>query len=123
MDPKPAIPSHLTSVPSPLGGSTEARDKKERDTLYAQIQSSNRGCQVVNFDEPSEYFPKSSTGVKNMDGSSNDRGRQQMAHGEIDTEGHNDSGPMSTPLATSRAHSPFTQHPTIDSDNLSWPGK
>jgi GTP cyclohydrolase IA len=119
--PKPAIPSHLTDGPSPLGVSTEARDKKERDSLYAQIQNSNRGRQVVNFDGPNGYFPKSSTGA-NMDGS-NCRERHQMVHGEIDVEGYNEGGPTRTPLATSRAQSPYTQHPTIDFDDLSWPSR
>ena len=114
--PKPAIPSHLTDGPSPLGVSIEARDKRERDSLYAQIQNSNRGRQVVNFDGPNGYFPKSSTSA-NMDGSN----CREMVHGEIDVEGYNEGGPMRTPLATSRAQSPYTQHPTIDFDNLSWP--
>ncbi|KAI4285292.1 MAG: hypothetical protein L6R38_000774 [Xanthoria sp. 2 TBL-2021] len=74
--PKPAIPFHLTNGPSPLSGSTEARDKKEKDSLYAQIQNSNRGRQVVNFDGPKGYFPKSSTSA-NLDGS-NGRERHQI---------------------------------------------
>jgi GTP cyclohydrolase IA len=116
--PKPAILSHPTDGPSPLSESTEARDKKERDSLYAQIENSNRGRHVVNFDGPNGYFPKSSTGA-NMDGS-NCRERHQI-DGEIDVEGYNEGGPTRTPLATSRAQSPYTQHPTIDFDNLSWP--
>ncbi|KAE9371777.1 GTP cyclohydrolase I [Stipitochalara longipes BDJ] len=119
--PKPTILSDLTDRPSPLGVSTEARDKKERDSLYEQIQNSNRGLQVVNFDDPNEYFPQSSTSA-NMDGS-NCREKDQLVHGEIDVEGCNEAGPTRTPLATSRAQSPYTQHPTIDFDNLSWPSR
>jgi hypothetical protein len=119
--PKPAIPSHLANGLLPLGVSTEARDKKERDSLYAQIQNSNRGRQVVSFNEPSGYFPKLSTSV-NMDGS-NGRERHQMVHSEIDVEGYNECTPTRTPLATSRAQSPYIQHPTIDFDGLSWPSR
>lgn len=112
---KPAVPSNLADGPSPH----EDRDKKERDSLYAQIQNLNWGRQVVNFDGPNEYVPKSSTGT-NMDGS-NCHERHKMVHGEIDVEEHSEAGPTKTPLATSRAQSPYTQHPTIDFDNLSWP--
>lgn len=97
-------PSHPTDGLSPLGISTEARDRKERDSPYAQIQNSNRGRQVVNFDGPDEYFSKSSTGA-NIDGSNNDGGLTR------------------TPLVTSSAQSLYTQHPTIDFDNLSWPSR
>jgi GTP cyclohydrolase I len=119
--PKPAVPSHLTNEPLPLSVSTEARDKKERDSLYAQIQNSNQGRQLVSFDGPNEYFPKSSTSAK-MDGSSG-RERHQMVQSEIDVEGYNECSPMRTPLATSRASSPYIQHPTIDFDGLSWPSR
>ncbi len=111
--PKPAIPSDLTDGPSPLGVSTDVRDEKERDSLYAQIQNSNQGRQVLNFDEYTDM---------NTDGS-NYYERHQMVHGEIDVEGYNEGGPMRTPLATSRAQSPYTQHPAIDFDGLSWPSR
>ncbi|PQE33776.1 phosphoribosyl transferase domain protein [Rutstroemia sp. NJR-2017a WRK4] len=55
--------------------------------------------------------------------SSNCRERHQIVHGKIDEEGYNEGGPTRTPLATSRAQSPYTQHPTIDLDNLSWPSR
>lgn len=106
---------------SPLGVSTEARDKKERDSLYTQIQDSNRGRWVVNFDRLNAYFAKSFTDA-NMDGS-NCSERHEFVHGEIDVEGYNERGPTRTPLATSRAQSSYIQHPTIDLDDLSWPGK
>jgi len=98
---KPAIPSHLTNEPSPLGVTANARDKKERDSLYAQIQNSNRGCQVVNFDEANEYFPELSTSAK-MDGS-NCREKYQIRHSEIDVEEHNEGATKRTLLVTSRA--------------------
>jgi GTP cyclohydrolase IA len=75
----------------------------------------------VNFDGPNGYFPKSSTGA-GMDGS-NCSERHQMVTGEIDMEGFNEGGPTRTPLATSRAQSPYSQHPTVDFDNLSWPSR
>jgi len=118
---KPAIPSHLANGPPPLSVSTEARDKKERDSLYAQIQNSNRGRQAVNFDEPNRYFPKSSTSAS-MDGSSACE-RRQMVYSESDVEGYGECNPTRTPLATSRAQSPYIQHPTIDFNGLSWPSK
>lgn len=75
----------------------------------------------MNFDGPNGYFPKSSTSA-NMDGS-NGRERHQMVHSEIDVEGYNEGGSTRTPLATSRAQSPYTQHPTIEFDGLSWPSR
>ena len=117
LKPKPAIPSHLTNGPSPLSISTEARDKKERDALFTAIQTSNRGRQVVSFDEPNSYFSEpSGSAVDN-------RGAHSIVYNEIDVEGYNDHGRARTPLATSRAQSPYTQHPTIDFDGLSWPSK
>ncbi|KAF2789790.1 GTP cyclohydrolase I [Melanomma pulvis-pyrius CBS 109.77] len=112
--PKPAIPSHLTNGPSPLSISTEARDKKERDSIFAAIQSSNRGRQAVDFDRANGYFKPSGS---NMDHA----GGHKIVHSEIDVEGYNEDRVARTPLATSRAQSPYTQHPTIDFDGLSWP--
>lgn len=113
-----AIPSHLTNGSSPLSTKTEARDRKERDSLFAAIQTSNRGRQAVNFEEGPNGYPRRSTS-ENHDG----RGGQHMIHGEIDVEGFNESAVPKTPLGTSRAQSPYTQHPTIDFDGLSWPSK
>ena len=45
-----------------------------------------------------------------------------MVHGEIGAEGR-ECSPARTPLATSRAQSPFTQQYTIDFDGLSWPSR
>ncbi|KAF3901967.1 hypothetical protein ABW21_db0202793 [Orbilia brochopaga] len=107
---KPIVHSQPKGGLSPLGVSTETHKEKERDSLYAQIQ--NPDHQIVNFDERNGYFPKSSAGA-NM----------QVIHGEIDAEGNDEDGPMRKPLATSRAKSPYTRHPTIDFDNLSWPSR
>jgi GTP cyclohydrolase I len=117
---KPAIPSHLTG-PFSLGVSTEACDKKERDSLYAQIQNSSQGLQAVNFDEPNEYPLKASTSA-NLDGS-NSREKHQIVHSEIDIGGYNECSATRTPLAASRTQSPYIQHPTIDFDGLSWPSR
>ena len=81
----------------------------------------NRGRQLVNFEGPNEYFPKSFTSA-NMDGS-NGRERHQMVHSEIDMERYNEGGPTRSSLATSRTQSLYTQHPTIDFDGLSWPSE
>ncbi|KAF2871284.1 GTP cyclohydrolase I [Massariosphaeria phaeospora] len=119
--PKPAIPSHLTNGPSPLSVSAEVRDRKERDSLFAAIQISNRGRQVVNFDGPNgTHLNKSSSA--NMDGRESQE-ENDIVHNEIDVEGHTGDDYAGTPLATSRAQSPYTQHPTIDFDGLSWPSR
>lgn len=49
--------------------------------------------------------------------------RHQMVYSEIDVEGYNEGDPTRTPLATSHAQSPYTQHPAIDFDDLSWPSR
>ncbi|CAO2647155.1 Nn.00g080770.m01.CDS01 [Neocucurbitaria sp. VM-36] len=119
--PKSALPTHMVNGRSPLSISTEARDKKERESLYNAIETSNRGRQIVNFDGPNGYFPARSSAT-NMDGGGM-RDRHEIVNGEIDVEGYNEGAVAPTPLATSRAHSPYTQHPTIDFDGLSWPSK
>ncbi|KAF2260614.1 GTP cyclohydrolase I [Lojkania enalia] len=117
---KTAIPSHLTNGPSPLSISTEARDKKERDSLYAAIQTSNRGRQVVNFNSPNGYFPKSSTSA--MESPAYHK-HHDIIYSDTEVEHWREDGAARTPLATSRAQSPYTQHPTIDFDGLSWPSR
>ncbi|PVI04386.1 GTP cyclohydrolase I [Periconia macrospinosa] len=118
-----AIPSHITNGPSsPLRLNQEDRDRKERDNLYAAIETSNRGRQIVDFDGPNGYFPKSSTSA-DMDNKVGGKDVHGIINGEIDVEGYNQDTAAKTPLSTSRAHSPYTQHPTIDFDGLSWPSK
>ena len=106
---KPVIPFYLTDKPLSLGIFTKACNKKEKDFLYMQIQNSNRNRQVINFDRPNRYFPKSSAGA-NMDG-------------EIEVEGYNEGGPIRTSLATSHAQSLYTQYLIIDFNNLNWLSK
>ena len=105
--PKTAIPSHVTNVPSPLSISTEARDKKERDNLKAAIQASERGRQIVDFDRPlgNGHLPSNIH-------SDTEHSSQKIVHTEVDVGDWHDGAP--TPLATSRAQSPYTQHPTVD---------
>ncbi|KAJ4377265.1 GTP cyclohydrolase 1 [Neocucurbitaria cava] len=119
--PKSALPTHMVNGRSPLSVSTEARDKKERESLFNAIETSNRGRQIVNFDGPNGYFPPRSSAANMGGGSVHDR--HEIINGEIDVEGYNEGAVAQTPLATSRAHSPYTQHPTIDFDGLSWPSK
>jgi|TARA_R110002003_G_scaffold145_8_gene13400 GTP cyclohydrolase I len=121
-DAKPvsAIPSHMVNGRSPLSKvNQEVRDQKERETLYNAIETSNRGRQIVNFDGPESYFPAKSPPTHAT--RDNAHGRHDVVNGEIDVEGYNEGA--RTPLKTSRAHSPYTQHPTIDFDGLSWPSK
>jgi GTP cyclohydrolase I len=120
--PKPnALPTHMVNGRSPLRLTTEARDKKEREHLYNAIETSNRGRQVVNFDGPNGYFPSRSSAA-DLDGGSVHR-REEVVNSGIDADGYKEGAVAHTPLATSRAHSPYTQHPTIDFDGLSWPSK
>lgn len=113
--PKSAVPTHMVNGRSPLSVSTEARDKRERENLYNAIETSSRGRQIVDFDGPSSYSADvNGAGVHS---------RHTIVNGEIDVEGYNEGAVIQTPLATSRAHSPYTQHPTIDFDGLSWPSK
>lgn len=96
--PVPALPTHMVNGRSPLRVSQEARDQRERESLFHAIETSNRGRQMVTFDGP---------------------------HDAVEENDDNDAtvALAQTPLATSRAHSPYTQHPTLDFDGLSWPSK
>ncbi|KAJ4316275.1 GTP cyclohydrolase I [Neodidymelliopsis sp. IMI 364377] len=119
--PKPtAIPSHIANGGSPLKKSQKSRDQKERESLHHAIQLSERGRQIVNFDGPTSYFPANAKGSSADINGGSVHNRHLIRNGEIDVEDHYES---KTPLATSRAHSPYTQHPTIDFDGLSWPSK
>jgi GTP cyclohydrolase I len=117
--PVSAIPSHMTSGQTPPRVPTEVRDQKERESLYNAIETSNRGRQIVDFDDPTDYFPAKATAAT-MNSTSAQK-KHDIVNGEIDVEGYNKGA--QTPLKTSRAHSPYTQHPTIDFDGLSWPSK
>lgn len=121
-DPKPvsALPSHMVNGRSPLRVSQKVRDQKERENLYNAIETSNRGRQIVDFDGPSGYFPHENQEKDINDGDAHER-RHELHNSEIDVEGFSEV--PDTPLKTSRAHSPYTQHPTIDFDGLSWPSK
>ncbi|KAJ4349317.1 GTP cyclohydrolase 1 [Ascochyta clinopodiicola] len=115
-----AIPSHIANGGSPLKKSVKSRDQKERDTLHHAIQLSERGRQIVDFDGPKSYFPSAATGSSADINGGSVRNRHAIRNGDSDVEDHYEP---QTPLATSRAHSPYTQHPTIDFDGLSWPSK
>jgi GTP cyclohydrolase I len=119
--PRSAVPTHMMNGGSPLRLTTEARDKKERENLFNAIETSNRGRQVVNFDGPTSYFPaKAFVAAHNRDSAYNEH---EMSNGHTEDQVEDEGAVVQTPLATSRAHSPYTQHPTIDFDGLSWPSK
>jgi GTP cyclohydrolase I len=119
--PKSALPSHLTSVPSPLSVSQEVRDKKERDKLYASIESSNTTRHPVDLDGPNSYFPKKPQNKLDMNGiNGHDSNTGKGSVAEEHARDPRDEAPEAPPSA-SRPESPFTQHPTIDFDGLSWP--
>ena len=90
------------------------RHKKEREDLFAAIEKSNHGRSVVDFDEDEPNGYESTSAEIHGKAASQ---RHRHLRDEIDGEGQ----VARTPLATSRAHSPYTQHPTIDFDGLSWP--
>jgi len=101
--PVSALPTHMVNGRSPLRVSQEARDQKERESLFHAIETSNRGRQMVTFDGPQDAADNNDNG-----GDDDDDAAAALAQ---------------TPLAMSRAHSPYTQHPTLDFDGLSWPSK
>lgn len=133
----------------PVRVSQEVRDQKERENLFNAIETSNRGRQIVNFDGPNGYgaLPahakassaaraarvartnggggNSSSNHNNDDEDDDDAADDDNGgrHGDTDVEGCSEDAVAQTPLATSRAHSPYTQHPTLDFDGLSWPSK
>lgn len=96
----------------------EARDRKEREKLHAAIEASSTvGRQLVDLDATDGYFPNKTSGKGSMNG------HVSKSKGSID-ESHardaRDEAAIATP-SISRPESPFTQHPTIDFDGLSWP--
>ncbi|KAF1928426.1 GTP cyclohydrolase I [Didymella exigua CBS 183.55] len=111
---------HEPHAQSPLRKSTKSRDQKERDSLHHAIQLSERGRQVVNFDGPNSYFSASAKVMSADPNGGSAHSKPAISNDEADVE---DAYESQTPLATSRAHSPYTQHPTIDFDGLSWPSK
>jgi GTP cyclohydrolase I len=118
--PGSAMPSHVKGEQTAQKVPTEVRDQKERENLYNAIDKSNRGRQPVDFEGTSgSYFP-AKTAAANINGDATQE-THHVVNGEIDVEGYNQGS--KTPLKTSRAHSPYTQHPTIDFDGLSWPSK
>lgn len=113
--PKSALPSYLTSASSPLSISQEARAQKEREKLYASIESSNTAREPVDLDAPNGYFSKKNPSRPEMNGHAT-----RAAVGEEPARDHRDEAPDPLSLL-SRPASPFTQNPTIDFDGLSWP--
>ncbi|KAF2091162.1 GTP cyclohydrolase I [Saccharata proteae CBS 121410] len=111
--PMSAVPSHLTNGTSTPNSPTETRDRRERENLFASIQSSHSTRQPIDLTAPNSVYAKPQTHRKAMhalNGIEEERARDPR----------DDAGPP-TPLAISRPQSPFTQHPTIDFDGLSWP--
>ncbi|EOA84364.1 GTP cyclohydrolase 1 [Exserohilum turcicum] len=121
--PRSAVPTHMMNGDPPLRLAMEARDKKERENLFNAIETSNRGRQVVNFDGPTGYFPAKAFAASTANGSEPNGHEMSNGHAENGIHDEGAAAVVQTPLATSRAHSPYTQHPTIDFDGLSWPSK
>ncbi len=116
-NPKSTLPSRLANGTSPLHISREIRDQKERENLRASIKVSSTRRHVVDLDDPNGYLPKKPSPE------SQDSHGAKTSRRVID-EGHardpRDEASPPTPSVT-RPSSPFTQHPTIDFDGLSWP--
>ncbi|KAL1645688.1 GTP cyclohydrolase I [Diplodia intermedia] len=111
--PLSAIPPHVVNG----SATTETRDQRERENLYASIQSSASARQPIELAHPNGTYSKPQT--HRMDVA---RGKAHMLNGlEEHARDPRDEASPPTPLATSRPQSPFTQHPTIDFDGLSWP--
>jgi GTP cyclohydrolase I len=102
--PTPAESSNLRNETSISSTPAEARNKKERDTLYTQIENLHRGRQVVYFDEPEIQLPKFSTTFNKE--RSNSSEKDLLVHNDIDVEAYDKADPPRTPLATSRAEVP-----------------
>jgi GTP cyclohydrolase I len=119
--PKSALPAHLISTSSPLSVSQEVRDRKEREKLYASIESSSTIRHPVDLDSPNGYFSKKSQSKLDMNGPNGQSSK--TTRGAIDEEHARDprDEALEPTPSTSRPESPFTQHPTIDFDGLSWP--
>jgi GTP cyclohydrolase I len=121
--PKSAVPNYLANNgTSPLHTSrqiaTEARDKKERENLYAAIKSSNTRRQIV--DVPSS--PPNPSAFDSEPVKLSQRSAKHMANG-VDDEHPRSPRDDYSHHSVSRPDSPFTQHPTVDFDGLSWPSK
>jgi len=119
--PKSALPSYLTNT-SPLAVPQEIRDRKERDKLFASIESSSTsGRHVVDLDEPTSYFQANKIHSKpEMNGYA---GQSSKPKNGVEEEPARDPRDDTSAIiaAPSRPESPFTQYPTIDFDGLSWP--
>jgi GTP cyclohydrolase I len=115
--PRSALPSYLANGTSPLHVNQEVRDQKERDNLRASIKGSSTRRHVVDLDDPNGDFTKKSP-TENSHGSKVSR----KSLDEVPARDPRDEAHTPTPSA-SRPESPFTQHPTIDFDGLSWPSR
>lgn len=109
-----AVPNYLTNGTSPLHGSQEARDNRERQSAFAAIKSS-MGPRRVPIDlENGELSPNTfhndpqPKAIRNLE--------EEAARDPCD-----DAGPPTPPAASTRSISPYTRNPTVDFDGLSWP--
>lgn len=114
--PKPlsAVPPHVVNGSTP----TEARDQRERENLFNSIQSSASARQPIDLTHPNGTYSKPQTHKMDLV-----RSKAHALNGVAEEHARDarDEATPPTPLATSRPQSPFTQHPTIDFDGLSWP--
>ena len=95
--------------------------QERRSFSYAQIQNWNRSRQVVDYNDWNMGSSESPANV-NIDGS-NDHAKHALACRHVAVEGSNPYDAPKAQSATECAHSPFTRHPTINFDGLSWPSR
>ncbi|KAF2842757.1 GTP cyclohydrolase I, partial [Patellaria atrata CBS 101060] len=92
---------------------------KERENLYASIQSSNsRDRQPVIFDAPDPFFKDHTALVKQAP---RPRLVRNILEEEEQARDPRDKAVPPSPPLTTRPSSPYTQNPTVDLDGLSWP--
>ncbi|KAK7514393.1 uncharacterized protein IWZ02DRAFT_460482 [Phyllosticta citriasiana] len=115
-------PQPLSAVPPHVSNGlthTEVRDRKERENLYASIQTLSSARQPIDLSQPNGIYSNPQIHSK-VDSANGKAAAVNGLDGEHAPDTRDVAGPL-TPLATSRPQSPFTQHPTIDFDGLSWP--
>lgn len=123
--PKSALPSYLTNGSSPLHTPPEV---KERDSLVASINASNKGRQVVDLDGPEAvvdgHGASSSYDARSRLNPISQSSQSALMHSHPHlTEAARDPRDEAPGPTASRPASPYTLNPPIDFDGLSWPSE
>ncbi|KAI9827699.1 MAG: GTP cyclohydrolase I [Sarea resinae] len=124
--PKSALPPHLLNGGSPLHVPS---DVKERENLYASINSSTTRRRPVDLEThaPVPFRDNNSFFTKNQqlrhDLGANPHTSLSVTHPQIGESARDprDEAAPPTPPSSTRPASPYTLNPPIDFDGLSWP--